>query len=119
VKRFGVADCARSRIEETRGRATGCSTRLSGPLRETNWKRSVRWSAAIAAIGRPQLRVHDLRQTAASMWLGSGADPKIVQRVLGHASAAMTMDPVRPIEGPRLGVDGSSLGQAPSKERDE
>jgi integrase len=63
-----------------------------GPLRETNWKRSVRWSAAIAAIGRPQLRVHDLRQTAASMWLGSGADPKVVQRVLGHASAAMTMD---------------------------
>jgi integrase len=46
------------------------------PLRETNWKRSVRWSAAIAAIGRPQLRVHDLRHTAASMWLGSGADPK-------------------------------------------
>lgn len=63
-----------------------------GPLRETNWKRSVRWSEAVAAIGRSQLRVHDLRHTAASMWLGSGADPKVVQRVLGHASAAMTMD---------------------------
>jgi integrase len=44
------------------------------------------------AIGLSQLRVHDLRHTAASMWLGSGADPKVVQRVLGHASAAMTMD---------------------------
>src|SRR5918994_2801753 len=63
-----------------------------GPLRETNWKRSVRWREAVAAIGRPQLRVHDLRHTAASTWLGSGADPKVVQRVLGHASAAMTMD---------------------------
>ena len=26
------------------------------------------------------------------MWLASGADPKVVQRVLGHATAAMTMD---------------------------
>ena len=58
----------------------------------TNWKRSVRWSDATAAIGFPALRVHDLRHTAASIWLGAGADPKVVQRVLGHASAAMTMD---------------------------
>jgi integrase len=63
-----------------------------GPLRETNWKRSVRWVEATAAIGLPTLRVHDLRHTAASIWLGAGADPKVVQRVLGHASAAMTMD---------------------------
>jgi integrase len=46
---------------------------------------------AIAAIGRPELRVHDLRHTAASVWLGSSADPKVVQRVLGHASVAMTI----------------------------
>jgi hypothetical protein len=32
------------------------------------------------------------REQAASTWLGSGADPKVVQRVLGHASTAMTMD---------------------------
>lgn len=63
-----------------------------GPLRETNWKRSVNWMKAKAAIGRPTLRVHDLRHTAASLWLSGGADPKVVQRVLGHASAAMTMD---------------------------
>ncbi len=43
-------------------------------------------------IGRPTLRVHDLRHTCASLWLGAGADPKVVQRILGHASAAMTMD---------------------------
>jgi integrase len=52
----------------------------------------VGWTMAKASIGRPTLRVHDLRHTAASLWLGSGADPKVVQRVLGHASAAMTMD---------------------------
>jgi hypothetical protein len=38
------------------------------------------------------MRPHDLRHTAASIWLAAGADPKVVQRVLGHASAAMTMD---------------------------
>ncbi|HYO18966.1 MAG TPA: tyrosine-type recombinase/integrase [Dermatophilaceae bacterium] len=40
-----------------------------GPLRESNWKRSVRWSQAAEAIGRPGLRVHDLRHTCASLWL--------------------------------------------------
>lgn len=63
-----------------------------GPLSELNWKRSVGWAEAVRKIGRPTLRVHDLRHTCASLWLGAGADPKVVQRILGHASAAMTMD---------------------------
>jgi Phage integrase family len=63
-----------------------------GPLRESNWKRSVGWSTATATAGLHGFRVHDLRHTAASIWLGAGADPKVVQRVLGHATAAMTMD---------------------------
>lgn len=63
-----------------------------GPLSESNWKRAVCWADAVKAIGKPLLRVHDLRHTCASIWLGAGADPKVVQRILGHASAAMTMD---------------------------
>jgi len=63
-----------------------------GPLWESNWKRSVGWNAATSAVGVPGFRVHDLRHTAASVWLAAGADPKVVQRVLGHATAAMTMD---------------------------
>ncbi len=63
-----------------------------GPLRESNWKRSVEWWAARSVAGVSSFRVHDLRHTAASLWLGAGADPKVVQRVLGHATAAMTMD---------------------------
>ena len=63
-----------------------------GPLRESNWKRSVGWSTATAAAGLRGFRVHDLRHTAASVWLPAGADPKVVQRVLGHATASMTMD---------------------------
>ena len=63
-----------------------------GPLWESNWKRSVSWNAATSAVGVPGFRVHDLRHTAASVWLAAGADPKVVQRVLGHAAAAIAMD---------------------------
>jgi hypothetical protein len=52
----------------------------------------VGWAVAVKKIGRPTFRVHDLRHTCASLWLGAGADPKVVQRILGHASATMTMD---------------------------
>jgi integrase len=40
----------------------------------------------------PLITPHDLRHTAASMAISSGANPKAVQRMLGHASAAMTLD---------------------------
>ena len=36
--------------------------------------------------------VHDLRHTAASLAISSGANVKAVQRMLGHASDAMTLD---------------------------
>ena len=36
--------------------------------------------------------VHDLRDTAASLAISAGASIKAVQRMLGHASAAMTLD---------------------------
>jgi integrase len=40
----------------------------------------------------PRLTPHDLRHTAASLAIASGANVKAVQRMLGHASAAMTLD---------------------------
>jgi integrase len=102
ASRPGAAECGR---RDVAGVAAHCETSdvgkrprgvaeppAGGPLLEMNWQRSVSWREAKAAIGRPELRVHDLRHTAASVWLASGADPKVVQRVLGHATAAMTMD---------------------------
>ncbi len=47
---------------------------------------------AAAAIGRPDLRPHDLRHTAATVAIASGADVKSVQSLLGHATAAFTLD---------------------------
>jgi integrase len=46
----------------------------------TSAKRPVGWGAATVAAGLAGFRVHDLRHTAASVWLGAGADPKVVQR---------------------------------------
>lgn len=40
----------------------------------------------------PRVTVHDLRHTAASLAASAGANVKAVQRMLGHASAAMTLD---------------------------
>lgn len=40
----------------------------------------------------PRVTAHDLRHTAASLAISAGANPKVVQRMLGHASAAMTLD---------------------------
>jgi integrase len=38
------------------------------------------------------LTLHELRHTAASLSISAGANVKAVQRMLGHASAAMTLD---------------------------
>lgn len=40
----------------------------------------------------PRVTAHDLRHTAASLAISAGANVKAVQRMLGHKSAAMTLD---------------------------
>ncbi len=42
--------------------------------------------------GLPEIRWHDLRHSLATVLLGLGTNPKIVQEVLGHAAISMTMD---------------------------
>lgn len=60
-------------------------------LRNRNARRS--WfDRAATAIGQEGLTPHELRHTAASLAVSSGANVKAVQRMLGHASAAMTLD---------------------------
>jgi integrase len=51
------------------------------------------WFArAVAESGIPRATPHDLRHTAASLAVSAGANVKAVQKMLGHASAAMTLD---------------------------
>jgi len=51
-----------------------------------------RFKAIAAAIGRPDARPHDLRHTAATVAIASGADIKSVQDMLGHATASFTLN---------------------------
>lgn len=43
-------------------------------------------------IGRPDARPHDLRHTCATAAIAAGADIKSVQSLMGHATAAFTLD---------------------------
>jgi len=61
------------------------TTRSGHRLYASALKRSVSWSTV--APGR---RIHDLRHTAACLWLAKGVDRVTVQAWLGHASIATT-----------------------------
>lgn len=50
------------------------------------------FAGAVRRAGIPRVTPHDLRHTAASLAISSGANAKAVQRMLGHKSAAMTLD---------------------------
>jgi integrase len=67
---------------------------LGGHLRRTRTNETSRgwFSQAVRRAGVPSLTPHDLRHTAASLAVQAGANVKAVQRMLGHASAAMTLD---------------------------
>lgn len=81
--------------EQTRGRIGDAlifpgtnSGYLMRPKKHIGW-----WKEAKAAAEIPDDMVpHDMRHTAASLAIQSGAHVKAVQRMLGHASAAMTLD---------------------------
>jgi integrase len=64
--------------------------RNNQPLRVSTFRHS--FTVAATAIGIPDLHPHELRHTAASLAIASGADVKVVQKMLGHASATMTLD---------------------------
>lgn len=62
-----------------------------GVLWLRNFRRRV-FDPAARTAGLAGLTPHELRHTAASLAVSAGANVKSVQRMLGHASAAMTLD---------------------------
>jgi integrase len=86
-------------LERVRRRTAGLSRDalvFPGPRggwqRSNNFKRRI-YDPAVAAARLPAgLWVHDLRHTAASLAISAGASVKSVQRMLGHASAKITLD---------------------------
>ena len=72
--------------------STAAGTPLGPPAPSTSWL-----AYAVARCQKvdksfPRVTAHALRHTAASLAISAGANPKVVQRMLGHASAAMTLD---------------------------
>ncbi len=48
--------------------------------------------ATAAVEGCDGVRLHDLRHTCASLAISEGANVKVVQKLLGHKSAVLTLD---------------------------
>ncbi|WP_197701252.1 tyrosine-type recombinase/integrase [Micromonospora coriariae] len=112
--RFGVA---RSEVEPGLERRRGGRDELvftapnGGPLRNTNLRSRVFLPAA-ASIGLAGVTPHDLRHTAASLAVAAGANVKAVQRMLGHASASMTLDAYAGLFGDDLDAVANRLDEA-------
>lgn len=85
--------------------------RRGSPLRAAIFRRG-HFDAAAAAIGIPDLHPHELRHTAASLAIAAGADVKVVQQMLGHASATMTMDTYGHLFDNRLDEVADALDRA-------
>jgi integrase len=118
---------------------------LGAPLRRNNFHRSVRWSQSVVQAGLPAgFHFHDLRHTGNNLAAACGASTRELMHRMGHGTmrAALIyqhatgerdreiadalqlriereLKEMGPIEGPRLAVDGSSLGLAPKKEGDD
>lgn len=72
-------------------------------MRSQTFQRAVLTRAA-TDLGIPDFHPHELRHTAASLAIASGADIKIVQQMLGHKSAVMTLDQYGHLFGDRLDI---------------
>lgn len=66
----------------------------------------------------PYVSPHDLRHTAASLAISAGANVKAVQRMLGHASAAMTLDTYSDLFDDDLDAVSEALDRARSRSVD-
>jgi len=58
-----------------------------GVLRRSNFRRAVKWSEAVAAIGAPGLHFHDLRHTGNSLAAATGSSLRDLMDRMGHDSA--------------------------------
>jgi len=75
------------------------------------------WFAkAVIESGIPRATPHDLRHTAASLAVSAGANVKAVQKMLGHASAAMTLDIYADLFDDDLEAVATALDHAHSRE---
>jgi integrase len=82
-------------------------------MRSQTFQRAALTKAA-GGLGIPGFHPHELRHTAASLAIASGADVKVVQQMLGHKSATMTLDQYGHLFGDRLAVVADAMDLARS-----
>lgn len=70
------------------------------------------FSGAVSRAGIERITPHDLRHTAASLAVSAGVNVKALQRMLGHASAAMTLDTYADLFDSDLDAIGHALDAA-------
>jgi integrase len=85
-----LAPALKTRLDGRPSAAPAIASPRGSRLGLENWKRAVNWKTAISKIGREMLRVHDLRHTYASLSRRAGADLKLLQKAMGHASITVT-----------------------------
>ena len=66
------------------------TTSLGTPVGPRNDYRDFR--RLLVQAGLRQVRLHDLRHTAASLMLAAGVNPRVVMEVLGHSQIGVTMN---------------------------
>jgi Phage integrase family len=50
------------------------------------------FDAAASAVGKESMTPHELRHTCASLAISAGANVKVLQKLLGHKTATLTLD---------------------------
>ncbi|MFH5230281.1 tyrosine-type recombinase/integrase [Antrihabitans spumae] len=73
------------------------------------------FTKAVEKSGIPRVTPHDLRHTAASLAVSAGVNVKALQRMLGHSSAAMTLDTYADLFDDDLDAVGIALDHARSE----
>lgn len=89
LKLLAPAMVAKSPDELLWNRADGQPLR---PPTTTHWFGAAVKRCQTADVRFPRVTVHELRHTAASLMIASGANVKTVQSQLGHKTATMTLD---------------------------
>lgn len=82
---------------------------LNRPVSTTGW-----FEKAVLRAEIERVTPHDLRHTAASLAVSAGVNVKALQRMLGHASAAMTLDTYADLFDADLDAIGHALDSARS-----
>jgi integrase len=86
------------RILKEKAKAAGAKTNdlvftseRSGPIHEAKLVER-HFKPLLVSAGLPNIRLYDLRHTAATLALVAGVSPKVVSEQLGHASVAFTLE---------------------------